>query len=160
MSEHVSARRRALGLGPAILVLDQLSKWWVLAHLSGGEVIEILPVLDFRLVWNTGISMGLLQDGGWPLTLMIVVVTAVVAWWLWQTRGGLEAWSLGAVLGGALGNLIDRLRFGAVVDFVHFHLGSWSFYIFNLADTALTLGATGLVLAMLHPAHRASAAGE
>lgn len=160
MSEQMSVRRRAFLLGVAILLLDQLAKWWVLARLSGGRVIEILPVLDFRLVWNTGISMGLLQDGGWPLTLMVVVVTAVVAWWLWQARGGWEAWSLGAVLGGALGNLIDRLRFGAVVDFVHFHLGGWSFYIFNLADAALTLGAIGLVVAMLHPAHQASPAGK
>ncbi len=159
VSKHASLRGRALGLGVAILLLDRLSKWWVLTHLSGGRVIEILPVLDLRLVWNTGISMGLLQDGGWPLTLMVVVVTAVVAWWLWQARGGLEAWSLGIVLGGAVGNLIDRLRFGAVVDFVHFHVGSWSFYVFNLADAALTLGAIGLVLAVLRPAHRAGPGG-
>ncbi len=160
MSKHVSARQRVLVLAVAILLLDQLAKWWVLRHLSGGRAIEILPVLDVRLVWNTGISMGLLQDGGWPLTLAVVLVTVIVAWWLWQARGGLEAWALGSVLGGAVGNLIDRLRFGAVVDFVHFHLGSWSFYIFNLADAALTLGAVGLVLAMLRPARQAGPAGE
>ncbi len=159
MSKQAAGRRGALVLAAAIFLCDQLSKWWILAHLSDGRVIEILPVLDLRLVWNTGISMGLLQDGGWPLTMAVVVVTALVAWWLWRAEGGLESWALGSVLGGALGNLVDRLRFGAVVDFVHFHLGGWSFYIFNLADAALTLGAVGLVLAMLGSSPRSASGG-
>ena len=144
-------RRAGLLLAAAVLVCDQLSKRWLLPHLAGGRVIELLPVLDFRLVWNTGISMGLLQDAGAWLNGAIAAVTLMVAVWLWRARASLEALALGAILGGAVGNLVDRLRFGAVMDFVHVHVGSWSFYVFNLADAALTLGAVALALALIRP---------
>ncbi|WP_233280493.1 signal peptidase II [Devosia rhizoryzae] len=107
----------------------------------GGEVISVTPFFDYVLVWNTGISYGLL-DGlpVWTLgAVMLVAIVALSVWW-WRTSVFLVRLGLAFCIGGALSNALDRLIYGAVADFFHFHWGSWSFYIFNIADMAITLG--------------------
>lgn len=116
----------------------------------GGEVVHVTDFFDYVLVWNTGISYGLL-DGlpVWALGLvMLVAVIALSVWWL-RTSVRLVRMGLALCIGGALSNVLDRLVYGAVADFFHFHWGDWSFYIFNLADVAITAGVILLILDLL-----------
>lgn len=146
--------RIGLALTAALLVLaaDQASKWWVLEVLrlpERGQVV-VAPFLNLTMVWNQGVTFGLLRmEGGWgPLLLAGVALAVVVALAVWITRAEnrLVAGALGAVAGGAVGNVIDRLRFGAVVDFVHAHAWGWSWYVFNVADAAIVCGVAALLL--------------
>ncbi|MGV3650489.1 MAG: signal peptidase II [Devosia sp.] len=115
----------------------------------GGEVISVTDFFDYVLVWNTGISYGLLDSlPAWVLGLvMVIAMAALVVWWA-RADSGLIRLGLALALGGALSNALDRLIWGAVADFFHFHWGGWSFYVFNLADLAITLGVVLLVLDM------------
>ncbi|MDF2799138.1 MAG: lspA [Devosia sp.] len=117
---------------------------------SGGEVVRVTPFFDYVLVWNTGISYGLL-DGLPVWTLGLIMFVAVVALAIWWVRADSALLRLGLALciGGALSNGVDRLIYGAVADFFHFHWGTLSFYIFNLADVAITFGVVLLLLDML-----------
>lgn len=141
---------RGYWLAPLILILDQWSKWWVITDLRL-HVRRSVPVTDFlSLTWveNRGISMGLLDlgdDGRWVLVALTGLIAAVVAWWLAREVNPWDRLALAAILGGAIGNILDRVRLGFVVDFVHFHLGDRSFYVFNVADAAITLGVVALV---------------
>ncbi|WP_417685522.1 signal peptidase II [Roseibium sp.] len=133
------------------LVLDQASKLWLLHgfDLGANGPVDLLPVLDLVLVWNRGISYGLFQQdselGRWVLALG--TVGATIALWVWSVRAETRflALSLALVVGGAIGNGIDRLAYGAVVDFVYFHVGSFSWYVFNLADVWIVAGVAGLL---------------
>lgn len=133
------------------LVLDQASKLWLLHGFGLAEngPVDLLPVLEIVLVWNRGISYGLFQQDGelgrWLLAGLTVAVT--IGLWVWSARcrTRLVALALGLVIGGAVGNGIDRLAYGAVVDFVHFHAGSFSWYVFNLADVWIVAGVAGLL---------------
>lgn len=146
--------RRVGGLAALVLVLlaDQTSKWWVLERLELPRLgsVELLPVLNFTMVWNRGITFGLLSgDSAWTLLGLAAVALAVVAAllvWLWRADRTPVALALGAIAGGAVGNVIDRLRFGAVVDFIHAHAWGWSWYVFNVADAAIVCGVAVLVL--------------
>jgi lipoprotein signal peptidase len=116
------------------------------------------------MVWNRGVTFGLLTNfGHWSYLLLAAIALAVVAGlvvWLRRAESRLVATALGAIVGGAVSNVIDRLRFGAVVDFIHAHLGAWSWYVFNLADAAIVCGVAVLVLDSLLPqARRARSAG-
>ncbi len=143
-----------LGLIVGLLVLaaDQASKHWVLTSLDlpNRGSIDILPVLSFTFVWNRGITFGLLSFGsGWSavaLAAMALAVVVVLALWLRRATSPLVAGAIGAVAGGAVGNVIDRVRFGAVVDFIHAHAFGWSWYVFNVADAAIVCGVLLLVL--------------
>ena len=157
-----------LGLVAAIgvLVADQVSKWWVLDVIRLPDIgqIVLLPVLNLTMVWNRGVTFGLLTGfGQWSHLLLATVALAVVAAlgvWLRRAESRLVATALGAIVGGALSNVIDRLRFGAVVDFIHAHVGPWSWYVFNLADAAIVCGVAALVLDSLLPrARRANSTG-
>ncbi len=114
-----------LALGLAVLGLDQASKWWILEGLRLPELgsVEVLPFLNLTMVWNRGITFGLFgaesAAGGLVLAAIALAVVAALAVWLWRAERPLVAASLGAVAGGAIGNVIDRARFGAVVDFLH-----------------------------------------
>jgi len=133
------------------LVLDQASKLWLLHgfNLQLNGPVELLPVLDFVLVWNRGISYGLFQQnsdlGRWLLAGLTIAVT--IGMWIWSARctSRFVALALALVIGGALGNGVDRLAYGAVVDFVHFHVGTFSWYVFNLADVWIVAGVIGLL---------------
>jgi signal peptidase II len=157
-----------LGLAAAVVVLtaDQASKWWILdvVRLQDVGQIVLLPVLNLTMVWNNGVTFGLLTGfGQWSYLLLAAIALAVVAAlgvWLRRAESPLVATALGAIVGGALSNVIDRLRFGAVVDFIHAHIGAWSWYVFNLADAAIVCGVAALVLDSLLPrARRAGSAG-
>jgi len=158
---HSIPRARSYLFGPlsgiglmaalAACLADQLLKLWLLFGfgLAQKGVVPLAPAVDLRLIWNTGISYGLLQQqspmGG--LILLLGKAVALVLLWVWlaRTRTRLAALSLGLIIGGAIGNAVDRLAYGAVADFVHFHLGSFSWYVFNLADAAIVAGVAGLL---------------
>lgn len=136
-------------------LLDQAVKLWLLFvfDLPARGQVHVLPFMDLVLVWNTGISYGLFPQHG-PLgqwLLLIFKAIAVVLLWIWLARSGsrLMAMSLGLIIGGALGNAVDRLAHGAVADFVLLHIeaGTWRFswYVFNLADVGIVAGVAGLL---------------
>ena len=138
------------GITAALLIgmLDQASKLWLYYayDLAAKSPVKVLPVLDLVLTWNKGISYGLFQQdsmlGQWAL--FGIKVSAVIFLWAWLSQAGtrLTALSLGLIIGGALGNAVDRLAHGAVMDFVHLHTPSYGFnwYVFNLSDTAIVAG--------------------
>jgi lipoprotein signal peptidase len=150
----VRDRHTRLGIAVALLVLaaDQASKWWILnvLHLPELHQVWLLPVLDLTMVWNRGVTFGLLNGlGGWGSAVLGVLALCVVAAlgrWLRRAESRLTAAALGAIAGGAVGNVIDRARFGAVVDFIRAHVGVWSWPVFNLADAAIVCGVAALVI--------------
>lgn len=147
---------RGLGLTVAGLALasDQASKLWLLHGARLGETgpIPLAPFAEFRLVWNYGISYGMFQQdnpwGRWVLVGLAIVAAVLMTRWLWKTSSLLLALSLGLLIGGAVGNAIDRAWAGAVVDFVHLFLPdrSRSWYVFNLADLWIVVGVIGLLV--------------
>ena len=155
------------GLLAALLVLaaDQARKWWVLDVLRLPErgQVPVLPVLSLTMVWNQGVTFGLFHQSGawgpWLLAGVALAVVAALAVWLRRAESALVAASLGAIGGGAVGNVLDRLRFGAVVDFLHAHAFGWSWYVFNVADAAIVCGVGVLVLDGLRPRTRLQAPG-
>ncbi|MGL5448495.1 MAG: signal peptidase II [Rhabdaerophilum sp.] len=149
MSEtQVSSRFLSLGLKIAILLLlaDQASKLALIygTHIRLTYPWPLLPFLDFTVVWNRGISYGLFQQdselGRWILTAVKVVAAIVLFFWLRKAESRLEAIGIGLIIGGAIGNAIDRALHGAVFDFIHFHVGTFSWYVFNVADAAIVIG--------------------
>jgi signal peptidase II len=147
----------AFGLTIAVVtaIIDQGSKFWLLDvfDLASRFRVALTSFLDLVVTWNAGISYGLFQQQGlfgvWAL--LAFKVAAVVFLWIWLARASsrLTAAALGLIIGGALGNTIDRLHWPGVMDFVLFHVetAGWSFrwYVFNLADTAIVAGVTGLL---------------
>lgn len=137
------------------LLLDQALKLWLLFGygLAGKGRVPLLPFFDLVLTWNRGISYGMFQQQGAAGRVLLLAITlgAVIVLWLWLARAGnrLMALSLGLIIGGALGNAIDRLAYGAVADFALFHVTTASFtfnwYVFNLADAAIVAGVAGLL---------------
>lgn len=144
-----------------VLALDQASKQWVLERLLFAErPISVLPFLDITLVWNRGVSYGLFQQSGtgrWVLVLVTLGATVALAAWMLRTPRLRLRLSLALVVGGAVGNLIDRTAFGAVVDFVHLYYGDFSWYVFNVADAAIVFGVVGLLVDGLWPARGGAA---
>jgi signal peptidase II len=147
-----------LGLLAALVVLvaDQASKWWVLNVLGLQDLgqVVLLPVLNLTMVWNRGVTFGLLNGFGSSghiiLAVVALAVVAALGFWLRRAENPLTAVAIGAIAGGAVGNVIDRLRFGAVVDFIHAHVGTpWgdvSWYVFNVADAAIVCGVAALII--------------
>jgi signal peptidase II len=155
MSSQLTRDRHTwLGLVAALVVLaaDQASKYWILYVLRLPELghVRLLPVLDLTMVWNRGVTFGLLAGlGAWSsavLAILALCVVAALGWWLRRAESLLTAIALGCIAGGAVGNVIDRARFGAVVDFIRAHVGVWSWPVFNLADSAIVCGVAALVI--------------
>ncbi len=142
-------RRGELLLFAGLLLLDQASKEAVLAAFGQGGGLEVAPFLDLVLVWNPGVSFGMLAGLGDArpglLALVTLVIAAALFVWLLREERRLPRIALVLVLAGALGNLIDRVRFGAVVDFLDFHWAGYHWPAFNVADSAIVIGA-GLLL--------------
>jgi signal peptidase II len=144
------AFRLGLGVAGLTLLLDQLSKWWILAAvMQPPRTIEITSFFNIVLVWNRGVSFGLFnQPGGWNAVVLSIVALAVVVVllvWMARTHHRLTALALGLIVGGAIGNVIDRLRFGAVVDFLDVHYAGWHWPAFNVADSGISMGAALLI---------------
>ena len=136
---------RGLLLAAAVTALDQLVKWLILTKVMiPPHAIPVTFFFDLVLSWNRGISFGLFaghpEIGGWLFVAVAVAITLALVLWLARIDRGLLAIAIGLVIGGAVGNIIDRLRFGAVVDFLYFHLGGYAFPAFNVADSAITVG--------------------
>ena len=151
--------RFALAVAAATTVVDQAAKLWLLfgLDLPARGIVRLTPFLDLVLTWNTGISYGLFRQQG-PFgqgALLALKAVAVVLLWIWlaRTSSRLAALSLGLIIGGAIGNAIDRLAYGAVADFVLFHVTtatfSFNWYVFNLADVAIVAGVIGLLFETL-----------
>jgi len=139
------------GLAGLVVVLDQLSKWLVLSSLAFGETIYFAPFWNWVLTFNPGAAFSFLADQpGWQRWLFTALALAVSAWIAVELKKNpgekLLALAMSLVMGGALGNVIDRVRFGAVVDFIQWHAAGYYWPAFNIADSAITVGAVLLVL--------------
>ncbi len=136
-----------------VALADQLTKAWIQGWLNPGEAREVFPFFNLVLTFNRGAAFSFLHHAGgwqrWFLVAFTLVVMVALLIWLWRTRPaeGLTRAGLALILGGALGNLIDRLRTGLVTDFLDFHWQQWHWPAFNLADSAITLGVVLLLLA-------------
>jgi signal peptidase II len=149
---------RALGFGLAatIFLLDQATKWVVtyILQLRQRGTIELLPFFDLKWVPNPGVSMGFLsassETGRWLLVGLTAAISIFVAAWLWRERRRDDTIALAFILGGALGNIVDRVRFGYVVDFADLHFGDiHPFLVFNVGDAAITIGVLLLLVRAL-----------
>ena len=153
-----------------IIILDQLTKWWITEHVlraaTGQDAyglwewvfsaperlgfisVPVFPSFNLTMVWNEGVSFGLFQNAGiWPLVVMTSLITAVLCYWMLKARTNFEVVSFGLIIGGAIGNIIDRFRFGAVADFFDVYVGTYHWPAFNIADSAITIG---VVLLLVH----------
>jgi signal peptidase II len=139
--------RLGLVVAGVVIVLDQLTKLAILALLD--RAVEVTPFLNLVVVWNPGVSFGMFASAGalmpWLLSGLSLAVAVALGVWLRRVEHPLAAVALGLIIGGALGNVIDRVRFGAVVDFLDFHALGYHWPAFNAADSAICVGA-GLLL--------------
>lgn len=143
------------------IFIDQVTKQLVVKHLAWFEVMPLMPHLNFTYMRNTGAAFSMFHNApAWVFVLLGVAVSLGILMWLRRNPSGqtLVAAALALILGGALGNVIDRATRGYVVDFIDFYVGNWHFAAFNVADSAITLGAALLILDMLRDARRARAA--
>ncbi|SEL55206.1 signal peptidase II [Sphingomonas palmae] len=149
--------RAGLALAAIVLVVDQLVKWLVTGPLGLdylGASRTILPIFDLRFVQNNGVSLGMLRAETttmrWLLVLFTAGIAAAVLVWMWREPKRGDQLALGLVLGGAVGNILDRVRLGYVVDFADLHFGEWRpFLVFNIADAAITIGVLILLVRAL-----------
>ena len=148
--------RIGLILAAVVLVADQVSKWYIL-YVVGLPQVGHIPLLalgpfgfDLTMVWNRGVTFGMFaESAAGAVWLLVGIKLAVVAWlllWLRRAASRTEATAIGLIIGGALGNILDRLRIGAVTDFIDAHYGGWHWPTFNMADVAIVCGVTLLVL--------------
>lgn len=169
----LSTSKPAVGFSLAIdvIVLDQLSKWLILEYILKEQVqpnglrvglwdwiinapprlpsasVEVTPFFNLTMVWNEGVSFGLFHGSGiWLLSGLALLITALFSVWLCRATGWLQAVALSFVIGGAVGNVIDRFRFGAVADFFDFHVMGWHYPAFNIADCGIVVGIAMLVI--------------
>ncbi len=150
----MKARPIGFAIAALVLALDQLVKWIVTGPLALnrlGDQLVLLPIFNFTYTENEGISLGLLNAatplGRWLLVAMTAAIAIAVAVWITREKNRLDQVALGMVLGGALGNILDRVRFGFVVDFADLHFGGWRpFLVFNVGDAAISIGVVILLL--------------
>jgi signal peptidase II len=165
MSIH-RANLRWLWLSVAIFVADQASKWAALVGLDHARPVEVLPFFDLTLLFNTGAAFSFLAEhDGWQRWFFVglagVVVAALLGWLAFVAiRDGRIKAGVSLVIGGAVGNVIDRVAYGHVIDFLDFHVAGWHWPAFNIADAAITIGVALIIWAELRPADRERAADE
>lgn len=155
-TEPGNHRTLGFGIAASVFVIDQLIKWFVTypLDLRTQRSVEVLPFFRFSWVENHGVSMGFLtadsEVGRWLLVALTALIATAVIGWLWRERRRQDVVALGLVLGGALGNIVDRVRYGFVVDFADLHIGEWRpFLVFNVADAAITIGVLVLLVRAL-----------
>ena len=158
---------RWLWLSVAVIVADQLAKSWIVHHFTPFERVRLLPVLDVILTYNTGAAFSFLSEAsGWQRWLFVALavgISAMLIAWLRRLRAdtqGLLACGLALIIGGALGNMIDRLLHGRVVDFILAHWGNHLFPAFNVADSAITIGTALVILDALLESRPRTQAGK
>lgn len=139
-----------LGIAAAVVGFDQLTKWWIVEMvMKPPQAIEITPFFNLVIGWNRGISFGFFNNdsplNSWVLPLVTVLIVCFLAVWLVRAQHVVVGTALGMIIGGAVGNLIDRIRYGAVADFLDFHAFGFHWPAFNVADAAITAGAAVLV---------------
>lgn len=155
-------RLRRIGIAIAVLafVADQIHKFVMLyglgfREMGPGDSVPVTGFFNLVMVWNPGISYGLLPASGLLGTLalvgLILAVVGFLGWWLWKAGSLAVAVGCGLVIGGGLANLLDRLLYGAVADFFHFYAFGYNWYVFNIADVAVTLGAVAFIYDVLKP---------
>ena len=158
--------RLGLGVALGVAAADWLSKYVILniINLPERRTIPILPFFDLTMVWNRGVSFGMLQADAFAGRIALIgftlAVTAVVMVWLWRNHDILSAIALGGILGGALGNIHDRLIYGAVADFFDFHLMGYHWYVFNVADAAISIGVILLLIRNFRPEEKVNEADK
>ena len=151
MSGRTAIYGAYLALVFILVVVDQVTKHIAYASLLGYPPVDVLPVLQWALVFNRGAAFGFLNQAGgaqtWFFAGVAIVLSLVFIVWLWRVcdRNRLLSWGLALVLAGAVGNLIDRVRLGYVIDFINLHWNHWYFPAFNVADMAITFGAILLI---------------
>ncbi|MBL4615270.1 MAG: signal peptidase II [Magnetovibrio sp.] len=144
-------KRLGWGLAFVVLVSDQITKWWILSLFQEAErpIFKITSFFNIVLAWNPGISFGMFGNAGaYSVEILIgltLTISAVLAVWLMRAETRLTAWGLGLIVGGAIGNVIDRFRFGAVMDFLDVHVLGYHWPTFNIADSAIVIGAGALM---------------
>ena len=151
-----------LALSAILIVLDQATKLLILARFADGESIRVTSFFNLVLVYNKGAAFSFLAGAsGWQTPLLVVialVAIVIVGWMLWRNQSRrLLNLGLAMILGGAIGNLIDRVAYGKVVDFLHFHLYGWNYPAFNVADSVITAGAVILIIESFMPQEREKA---
>jgi signal peptidase II len=170
MKLRLNPREMGLLAAGGALVLDQATKILLLYGLGfiakpyDSHIIGILPFFNLVMVWNPGVSYGWFPatgpEGTAILALFSIAAVAALGWWLWRAQRLSLSLGLGLVIGGALGNLIDRLVYGKVADFFHFYVHGYDWYVFNVADAAITFGVIALLYdALLKPETRAGDSG-
>ncbi|MBK1647032.1 signal peptidase II [Rhabdochromatium marinum] len=151
-----------LWLSALVILLDQLSKWFAGQNLPLHEPVALLPLLNLTLMHNEGAAFSLLADAGgwqrWLFASFAILVTLVLSLWLLRLESGehFTAAGLALLIGGAIGNLIDRLSTGRVVDFIDVYYGQWHWPAFNIADSAITLGVALLLIETLRAGRHAA----
>lgn len=143
--------RRGLLIASGVLALDQLTKWWILLSvMNPPQLIPIMPSFNLVLTWNRGVSFGMFamgtDMGPWILSVLALAIVGVLLFWLRKADGKLIPIAIGLIVGGAIGNVIDRVVHGAVVDFLDLYWGSYHWPAFNVADSGITVGAILLVV--------------
>ncbi len=141
----------AYGFALLIIVVDQLTKAWIISGLDLREVGQVAvwpPIFNFTWVENRGVSFGLFGDGSarWMLSVFSIVVAGILGWWALKADRRLLVTAIGLIMGGAIGNVIDRIRFGFVVDFLDFSGTGFFPWVFNVADSAITVGVILLIV--------------
>ena len=158
--------RSAFVIALVTFVLDQAIKLWALFPFDLGSKgrVPVLPVFDLVLIWNTGVSYGLLQQdselGRWMLVVLHVVASAAITIWIAREQDGPSSLGLALILGGAVGNGLDRILHGAVVDYALLHWGEVTWYVFNLADAAIVAGVVLLLYGALRGGRRPKGVSE
>ncbi len=143
-----------LSVALAVVLLDQASKWWLIeVVMQPPRAIPLTPFLNLVMVWNRGVSFGLLDSNSplaaWLLVLVALAIIGALAVWLYRAPRPLVVAALGMIIGGAAGNVADRVRFGEVFDFLDIHAAGFHWPAFNVADAGITVGAVALVLESL-----------
>jgi signal peptidase II len=158
---------RLLWIAVVVIAIDQLSKWWIVSNLEVGQSIELLPVFAILRTFNTGAAWSMFADAGgaqrWIFSVLAVGVSAALIYWLRRlalSTHTLLATGLALILGGALGNALDRVRLAHVIDFFFAHWNDAKFPVFNVADSAITVGAALVVLDALRESRREKQAAQ
>ena len=133
-----------------VVVFDQCSKYYILWFLGNGAYFPLSDYFNIVRAWNTGVSFSMLNNygnlGAWILSIVAMIIVVMLFWWLRKENNRVLQIALGLIMGGAIGNVIDRLRFGAVFDFLDFHIADYHWPAFNAADSCICVGATIIIV--------------